>query len=595
MKKILFTLTLLAGAISLWAEPFYVRVNGTDDYLASPTGQADFQGRTQYAALCVALNAGDLLTCYDAGSGAAWNIGVIDQYGAFANFAVESNALKCNAAGTYNIYIKMKFEDDMWYIEQGTDCTEPVDPSDPTKPIYSGSVPAQYPGVMLQAFYWDSYEDKGHGRTKWIDLKNQAAEMGQWFDLVWLPPCSRSTGGTGYLPVNYSNLDSDWGTKTNLLAVISTLHANGCRVVADIVVNHVAGTNGWCTLSSLNFGTYGQFSPDMSWICSSDEAFTGGHCTGAGGADDGYGNESNYEAGRDWCHSKAEVRDMVKAYLKWLRNDIGFDGWRYDYCKGFHNSHVGDYNTASEAFFSVMEYWDGNPDVLVSRLNDAGWNTATFDFGVKYAALNQGIAAGNYAGCKGAGLLGKGKSRYSVTFVDSHDSYQRDENEFMGKGNSMKNYDDKTLQANAYILSMPGTPCITYPHWVTWKNEIKAMINARYKAGVHSESAVSDEAGNGYYKATITGTNGSIRLLLGPNSGYNTTPSGYTLAAKGTNWAVYYTENSPRGSKDSNRTPLAVEDLEVKPASVGEKIYENGQIYLLVDGEKYTVLGQKVK
>ena len=51
------------------------------------------------------------------------------------------------------------------------------------------------------------------------------------------------------------------------------------------------------------------------------------------------------------------------------------------------------------------------------------------------------------------------------------------------------------------------------------KAQMKPMIEARRIAGVHSESNVVDEAGEGYYKATITGKNGKIRLLLGPNSG----------------------------------------------------------------------------
>lgn len=594
MKKILSLLWILVCATGLVAEPYYVCVNGTDNYPAAATGQSDFQGRTQYAALCVPLKAGDHITCFDAGSGANWNIAALDPYGAYANFTSTASSLTCNQDGNYNLYIKMKYEDDMWYIESATDCT-PVDPTDPKDPVYSSSAPAAYPGVMLQAFYWDSYEDKGYGRTKWIDLKTQATEIGQWFDLVWLPPSARSTGGTGYLPTCYSAQDGAWGTKANLRNVIDILHQNGARVVADIVVNHVAGSSGWCTLSKVNFGTFGSYSPDMSWICSTDEAFTGGHCSGAtGAADDGYGSEANYEAGRDWDHNNSQVREMIKSYLKWMREEMKYDGFRYDYCKGFHNSHINEYNTASEAFFSVMEMWDGNPEVLKSHLNDAGYNTCTFDFGTKYGVFNQGIAADNYY-IQGKGLLGAGKSRYAVTFVDSHDSFQRDDNEFCGKGNSMK-YPDKLLQCNAYLLSMPGVPCVFYPHWVTFKTEIKAMINARYKVGVHSESAVSDEAGNGYYKATITGTNGTLRLLLGPNSGYANTPSGYTKAASGTNWGVYYKLNSAIGDKPDNRQQIgdAVEEVEARPATNVQKVVEGGQLYIIVDGVRYSAMGQRM-
>lgn len=471
---------------------------------------------------------------------------------------------------------------------------------------YSGSaVPSRCGDVMLQSFYYDSYKDKGYGRTKWLDWNNganntSAAEIGQWFDLIWLPPMAMSEGGTGYHPRNYSNLNSAWGREGSLKTLISTLHQNGARVVADIVINHCANQSSWCDYYTFDFGTYGTFAPDASWICSTDEvnsSSSAGSCRGkaTGAADDGYGSEANYGAARDWDHTSTQVQEMCKAYLKWLRNDIKIDGFRYDYCKGFHNSHINDYNTAAQAYFSVMEYWDGNVNTLQAHLTDAGWNTCTFDFATKYTAFNQGIASGNYGKLKGAGLLGAGKARYAVTFLDSHDSFQRDDNEFCGKNNSMK-YPGKIQQCYAYLLSMPGIPCVFYPHWVTFKDPIKKMINARYKTGVHSESAVSDEAGNGYYKATITGTNGEIRLLIGPNSGYNTTPSGYTLAVKGENYGVYYKTTSARGDKDKNRTPQDIEEVtHTTSPSRGEKVLRDGQLLIKVGEQMYDIMGNRVQ
>lgn len=618
MKKFSTLFLLLSLSVAAMAN-FYVAVNGTDHYLASPTGEADYQGREQFAATCVALKANDVLTCFDSDNNASWAIMANDTgetWGA-PGFTVGENGLTCSIAGTYNIYIKLYFEDDVWYIEVANNCTEtakpvtpettPVTPPSPENPNYTTSAPAQYPGVMLQAFYWDSYTDKGYGRTKWYDFfhvdtegaQSLAGEIGQWFDLVWLPPSAKSSGGTGYLPQQYANQSSTWGTKPYLAQLIDTLHQNGARVIADMVVNHIASTSGWCTLAKEDFSPYGTFTPTMEWICNTDEAKTGSHCTSNfGGYDDGYGSEANYEAGRDWDHNQQRVRDMMNAYAKWMINVVGYDGFRYDYCKGFHNSHINEYNVSGKAFFSVMEMWDGNPDVLISHLNDAGYNTTTFDFGTKYEVFNNGIASDNYY-LQGKGLLGRGKGRYAVTFVDSHDSFQRDDNEFCGKGNSMK-YKDKLMQCNAYLLAMPGTPCVFYPHWVTFKADLKKLINARYKTGVHNESAVSDEAGNGYYKATITGTNGQLRLLLGPNSGYGTAPSGFTLAAKGTNWGVYYKENTPRGNKNEHRTPIvkgtpdAVETVEEVQKPRGEKVLRDGQLYLVVDGVEYDMMGRRL-
>ena len=601
-----FTLLLIAlCAVGMQAQSYGILVNGKTYFAGSYTDE--FEGFTQYLAH-VQVKSGDYCQLYDAENKAAWAVDV-NQYSE-SGFTRDGDRINITVTGCYDFYIKLKYGADELYIGPGSNCGEGQDISGggvTPQPGYGSSAPAKCPDVVLQAFYWDSYQDKGYGRTKWIDHLNgsngtSAEEMGQWFDLIWLPPMSKSTGGTGYLPIQYSNFESAWGTKTNLTKLINTLHENGARVVADIVINHVAGSNGWCTFAKQDFGTYGTFSPDASWICSTDEMNSdkgAGACMGTaiGAADDGYGSEANYEAGRDWDHNNAKVREMCKAYLKWLKNDIKIDGFRYDYCKGFHNSHINDYNKAAEAYFSVMEMWDGDVNALQSHLNDAGWNTLTFDFAMKYQAFNNGIAADNYAALKGAGLPGAGKARYAVTFLDSHDSFQRDGNEFCGEGNSMTVCKDKIMQCYAYLLSMPGVPLVFFPHWVTFKDPIKKMINARYKTGVHSESAVSDEAGNGYYKATITGTNGEIRLLVGPNSGYNDTPAGFTLASKGTNYGVYYKTNSSRGDKNTERVDRSQSPVEDVPADTpvkGEKFIKDGKMYIRCDKRTYDVFGQLI-
>ena len=608
-KTFLMMAALMVSVLMQAAEcqdgPYGLQINGTKVVDAPKYGDPDYQGRVQYKASCVELAAGDIVKLINQSCGDTWMVD-LDPYGEYQSFEGGKTAsqLTCKKAGQYDFYIKLSMEvGDILYVGPAENCGTPG---------YDGAAPAQCPDVILQAFYWDSYDGTKattkYGRTRWIDHINgtngsNAVEMGQWFDMIWLPQLSKSTGGMGYLPTNYSNLDSDLGTQRRLGELISIFHQNGARVMADIVINHAVAGQGWCDYNqTYNFGEYGSFKPDGSYICNTDEMNTKapttdcrGYATGA--ADDGYGDEANYPDGRDWDHTSTKVRDMFKAYLKWLHNVVKIDGVRYDYCKGYHNSHIDEYNRAAETYFSVMEYWDGNVNTLQSRLADAGWNTTTFDFATKYTAFNNGIASDYYQGLKGAGLPGAGKSRYAVTFVDSHDSFQRDNNELCGEGNSMSLCRDKVLQCNAYMLSMPGVPCVFWPHWVTFKDEIKAMINARYKAGVHSESAVSDETGNGFYKATITGTNGSIRLLLGPNSGYDSTPQGYTLASKGVNYGVYYKMNSARGDKNTERKPISegVEEITSSNSSTGEKMLRDGQLLIKVGEQVFDARGMRVK
>lgn len=665
MKKFyFFLLAVLLCSISLNAAPYGLLINGTTKLEAVAQSEKDHQGREQYLVSCVALQQGDKVQLHDFGNGASWMC-AIDPYGEYQKFTKNTDHVICNAAGSYDFYIKLKYEDDMLYIGPGQNCGTPPTP-DPNatyyvtgsnelvgadiawsataikmtknadntfthtfsdlaagivyrmkitngtweqnwgfsavqnapqgvagdddgnvvfklatkgnvdvafngvsitvkgdftdeKPINANSVPSECEDVMLQAFYYDSYRDgapgdvlingKQLGNTKWNVLLAQSGEIGSYFDLVWLPPSSKSEGGTGYHPTQYSNQNSDWGKQMELLEFIKRMHAADTKVVADIVINHAGTKSSWCDFHTQYFGEYGTFEPDASWIASSDElngAADAGDCKGnaTGPEDGGYNGQDNYGAARDWAHAKPEVQEMMKAYLKWMKNVIGFDGWRYDYAQGFKGKYIDMYNSASENYFSVVEFW--NNDVS-GYLVDANWNTMAFDFGTKYSAI-QGIADGNYQKCMGSGLLGAGLSKYAVTFVDSHDTYfgceggRNNYDEIGGCGKSMEDYNkDRVLGANAFILSMPGVPCVFYPHWAKYKDAIGKMVLARKAAGVHSESAVSDEAGNGYYKSTITGKRGSIRLLLGPNSGFNTTPQGYKLAYKGGNFAMYYT------------------------------------------------------
>ena len=612
MKKIFAILCVALCTAIAYADcadgPYGLQINGTHVADAPKYGEPDFQGRVQYKASCVNLVPGDVVKLINLSCDVTWMVD-LDPYGEYQSFegGKDAGQLTCKKAGKYDFYIKLSMEvGDLLYVGPAEDCDSPG---------YAGAAPAECPDVLLQAFYWDSYQStsdkdsktKVYGRTKWIDHLNakngtSAEEIGKWFDLVWLPPMSKATGGTGYHPVEYSNLNSDWGTDTRLAELIEVFHQNGARVVADIVINHADAAQGWCNFATYDFGEYGVFYPDGSYICSTDEMNSdsrAGSCKGkaTGNPDDGYGEEANYAASRDWDHSNPEVQAMFKAYLTWLRKEIKVDGFRYDYCKGFHNGHINDYNKASKPYFSVMEMWDGNTETLKYHLGDAGWNTLTFDFAMKYTAFNQGIASDNYCNLKGAGLPGAGAPRYAVTFLDSHDSFLRDGNEFCGEGNSMTVCKDKIMQCYAYLLSMPGVPLVFYPHWVTFKEEIIPLINARYKTGVHSESGVNDECGDGSYKATIYGKNGEIRLLVGPNSGYNSTPSGYTLAGKGVNYGVYYKTTSARGDKDAERKPIGegVEEVKDEQQLKGEKFIQNGQLFIRVGEKTYDMMGQIIK
>ncbi len=454
---------------------------------------------------------------------------------------------------------------------------------------YSSAVPSECSDIMLQAFYWDSFKGgqsgDNYGKTTWPTLQSQAAEINQYFDLVWLAPSASSSDNNGYLPRDYSSQTSYHGTVGNLKQLINTFHGGNTKVLADVVINHCSNKSSWCDFQKFNFSDYGMFTPQSSWITKDDEGAS--KCSVGNNNDDGQESNRNYGAARDWDHKNSEVQAMCKAYLKWLMSNTKYDGFRYDYCVGFHVSHVNDYNQAAKPYFSVMEYWNGDVNTLKSRIDQAGKNSLVFDFANKYTALRDGIYQKNYSKLRNAGLRGVGYSKYAVTFVDNHDTFHRSGAQDVANKSDGSSINDASLmlQCNAYILSLPGVPCIFYPHWIKYKEQIKKMIDARRVAGIHSESSMSEEAGSGYYRATVYGKTGSVKLFLG-SAANDAAPAGYTLALKADKVAMYY-----QGTGHA----AAVEEVSgQKPATSTKKIVRNGQVLIEHNGKTYNLLGIEV-
>ena len=73
-----------------------------------------------------------------------------------------------------------------------------------------------------------------------------------------------------------------------------------------------------------------------------------------------------------------------------------------------------------------------------------------------------------------------------------------------------------TLAANAFLIAMPGTPCVFYRHWIDCKQSIKAMIDARKLAGITNTSTfVNFRSSTKYLANTVTGSNGKLLVVVG--------------------------------------------------------------------------------
>lgn len=444
--------------------------------------------------------------------------------------------------------------------------------------------PANYEGVMMQGFYWDSYSD-----TQWTNLESQADELSEFFKLVWIPQSGNCGGGNsmGYNDLYwFTNYNSSFGTEAQLRSLIKTFKSKGIGTIADVVINHRSSMSGtWMSFPSEEYGgvTYTMGASD---ICNNDDAGktkANAEVTPTGANDSG----DDFDGARDLDHSSTHVQTTVKAYLDFLLGDLGYAGFRYDMVKGYAPAYTKLYNENAKPTYSVGEYWDGNYSNLQTWVANTGNTSAAFDFALKYnlrdccnANTNWGTKlSGSYLAYQNA------YKRYAVTFVDNHDTYAR------GNDSETKY---NILSANAFILAAPGTPCIFLPHWKTYKKDIKQMIYARNLARINNQSAITQIASStNQYAMSTTGTDGKkVLVLMGSTTMPSTvTASDYFLIDAGNTFAYYISKDAESAWAD---TPSGSYDGTISVKLNAISTTSGTQIVYTTDGTTPTASSTKV-
>ena len=447
--------------------------------------------------------------------------------------------------------------------------------------------------VMLQGFNWNS-APRGTGWNKenpspywgnWYGImKKNAASIKDTFEYVWFNPPSicDSTSSEGYAPTELNDLNSYYGTAAELKEVIQAIQP--AKAIADIVVNHRAGSTCWGDFTNPDWGVVKGVKYPA--ICSDDEAFNASsgdkdHMVGkpSGAADTG----ATYGAYRDLDHTNTSVQDGIIAWMNDVLKPAGFVGWRYDYVKGFAGKYVGKYNAGSSAQFSVGEYWptasynasspsgwgDEIKNWITSTEEESGQKSRAFDFALK-GAMNSVFGCtwreGKYpnytsGGSSGSGnyaLLADESNLYisqpsdAVTFIDNHDT-----------GSNQGHWElnrNKIGAGYALILTHPGVPCVSWSHYFTFneggngnttypysgleaeqsylagntvagtektlREHIDYLIQLRKETGIEYDSVRTTlKADSSVYAAEITGTNGSLIVSIGGS--YTPSADGY--------------------------------------------------------------------
>ena len=446
---------------------------------------------------------------------------------------------------------------------------------------------SDYSGVMLQGFSWDSYNE-----SQWKVLEKQANELKGYIDLVWLPQsgkCMETTQVMGYMPYYYFNQNSSFGSEAELRSLITKFKAAGIGAIADVVINH-RNTEGWYTFPAETYKgvTYQMQSTD---ICKNDD---GGE-TATQAAKNGVSLSQNNDEGtdfggcRDIDHKSENVQKVIKAYLKYLKDDLGYTGFRYDMVKGFDGSHVADYNDATGVEYSVGEYWDGN-DKIESWINRTNKKSAAFDFQFRYNVRDavNGAANGKVTTSSDWSKLNSNDNlmhdanyrRYAVTFVENHDTQKRSESE---QNDPLRK---DTIAANAYMLAMPGTPCIFQPHWNAYKSEIKEMIAARKYAGITNMSNYANkQSKKTLYVNEVTGTKHKLLVAVGNDADKYAGETGYTKIFSGYHYA-YFLSNDAETSWTSMPSGSYEEGFKTTLTAVSQT--EGAKLVYTLDGSNPT-------
>lgn len=422
--------------------------------------------------------------------------------------------------------------------------------------------------ILLQAFHWRAKNADQHGA--WYDLiaskAQDIAEAG--ITLVWFPPPSKTmrsdldefgdwASANGYVPMDYYDLgeyrqwvqdgwppnamdgkwyqhagsETLWGSRSELQNAIAILHGKGVKVIADIVLNHRGPRQLNRCGEAISWGDdLGRIeSGRMVWghynDCDPQEIINGDG--GAGGNDDG---ESGFSP--NVAHQNLVVKSQLKEWLSWLKNPIGFDGWRYDYVKGFAPNNIRAYNDHTQPFWSVGEFWDYDPNHIIGWINathsDKARKSTAFDFPTK-KILTDHFGSHQYSVLASLpGLMGRWPAK-AVTFLDNHDTHPPHHNPYPFP-------DNRLLEGYAYILTHPGTPTIYWQHFYdkspTIHDKIKELAQIRRQEGITNTSTVRIlRAEQDLYAAEI---DGNIVTKIGPKGWQPADAglSGYSLRAE---------------------------------------------------------------
>lgn len=364
--------------------------------------------------------------------------------------------------------------------------------------------------TIFQFFHW--YYPKG---KLWKDVTNKASHL-QWLGItdVWLPPAYKSSAGSdgvGYDVYDLFDLGefdqkgsvkTKYGTKSQLINAVKTLHKHNVDVMADIVLNHKNGADEQekARVVKVDFNDRNKvitepmekeintkyFFPGRNKKYSEFiwdyHAFTGvDECTNDGEKyiykilnehgelwDDVVGEEFgnfDYLLGADIEFRNPNVTAELKYWGKWFIETCYIDSFRLDAVKHispkFYKEWLDYINeTFHKKFFAIAEYWSNDLKFLLEYLDIMENRVQLFDVPLHHNFYLASLKGKDYhlPDIFKNTLVGT-RPESAITFVDNHDTQPTQ---------ALESFVDYWFKphANALILlRQEGIPCVFYPSY----------------------------------------------------------------------------------------------------------------------------------
>ncbi len=406
--------------------------------------------------------------------------------------------------------------------------------------------------VLFQAFDWNVHIQPP-GLT-WYEVVSQNGQIlaDAGIDAIWMPPPSNSAAPQGYLPRELYDLNTAYGTDLQLRALIDQYHGFGMKVLSDIVINHRVGSRDAVTFRNPDWPTF--------YITADDEgpsfvnypvtlSINGDYFPGTALKADG--SNGGFAAARDLDHFNPAVRAEIIDWMLWLKNDVGFDGWRYDFVHGYDPIFNKEYNDATSPYFAVGELLDSSRVQTNNWVNFTQQSSSAFDFNTK-VSLQNAFRDNNLSYLRdfsgnASGMIGINPGK-SVTFLDNHDTGEAQQ--CCGSGFIFPGDEASLRKGYAYILTHPGNPMVFWTHFFDRgpgvRNAIIDLIAIRKDVRIPAGTTMNIvEARNDLYAAYIDGREGTIAMKLGA-ADWSPFGTGWVLRTSGVDYAVWTQKsNSP--------------------------------------------------